>query len=381
MRQSMQKIFPADELLCHQTVETFATISESDLSWTEKIWASIFKKDGTLQIDCGLGKYQNRNIMDMFAGVSRGKEQLTVRASRVLDDNPQRLGAGAFNYEVLEPLEKFRFTLEKNDILPIEFDVTLTAVMPAFLEAKDAQRETTGLRMCSEVLRYHQLCTASGTLTIDSETIELKDDEWYAYRDHSWGVRMDVGEPAADVLRPNRLADNFKLFWSPMYLQRPDGSHYEIHHYIQTVEDEVTYFSGFLNESDGTQIPLVGMRDQLKFDPVNRRLLGGTMVFDAGWGKTREVEIEAAGDTGFHLGTGLYFGFKGQRHGIHLGPDHEDGERYDDVSSHETSREVRQLRDCVIKVREGEAVGYGIFESIVVGEHEQYGLRREDSFL
>ena len=39
------------------------------------------------------------------------------------------------------------------------------------------------------------------------------------------------------------------------------------------------------------------------------------------------------------------------------------------------------LRDCVIRCREGDAVGYGIFESMVIGEHPRYGLTRETSFL
>jgi len=42
---------------------------------------------------------------------------------------------------------------------------------------------------------------------------------------------------------------------------------------------------------------------------------------------------------------------------------------------------VHQLRDCVIRVREGDAEGYGIFESMVIGEHPRYGLTRESSFL
>lgn len=81
--------------------------------------------------------------------------------------------------------------------------------------------------------------------------------------------------------------------------------------------------------------------------------------------------------TEVHLGGGLYFGFKGQWHG----PEHLDGERYADTSSPETVRETHQLRDCVIRVREGDAVGYGTFESIVIGEHPRYGLTRESSFL
>lgn len=381
MRQSMQKIVPADEMLCHQTAETFATIGQADISWTEKIWGTLFAKDGSIQVNCGIGKYHNRNVLDAFAGISRGTEQLTVRAGRLLDEDPDRAGAGPIDYEVIEPLRKVRFVLRENDILPLRFDVTATAVFPPFLEAKDAQREPTGFRICSDLLRYHQAMTVSGHIWVDGEKIELDDDSTFGFRDHSWGVRMDVGEPPPDVYRPERLEQDFKLIWSPMVFTRPDGSHYEIHHYLQEVDGEVTYFSGFVNESDGRQTPLQGMRDELKFDPENRRLLGGKFVYDAGWGETRTIDIEPLGDTGFHLGTALYFGFKGRRHGQWHGAPYLDGERYADVSDPATAREVHQLRDCAIRVREGDAVGYGDVESMIIGAHPRYGLTRESSFL
>ncbi|MFC4943608.1 hypothetical protein [Pseudonocardia sp. GCM10023141] len=381
MRQSQQRLVPADELLCHQTPETFATISHADISWTEKLWGSLFARDGSLQVDVGIGKYHNRNVIDMFAGISRGKEQLTVRASRQLDLDPERVGVGPLDYEVLEPLKKVRFTLRENHMLPIRFDLTVTGVLPPFLESKDAQREPHGFRIQSDLLRYHQSSTVSGRIWIDGEMIEVRDEEWFGFRDHSWGVRMDVGEPAPDVFKPQRLDGDFILTWSPMYLQRPDGTSYEIHHYLQWVDGEATYFSGFENHPDGRQVRLLGVADELKYDPVNRRLLGGKMTFDCGWGKTRTIEIEAASDTGFHLGTGLYFGFKGQRHGQWHGASHLDGERYADMSDLATVREAHQLRDCVIRVREGDAVGYGIFESMIIGEHERYGLTRATSFL
>ena len=120
---------------------------------------------------------------------------------------------------------------------------------------------------------------------------------------------------------------------------------------------------------------------ELKYDPVNRRLLGGKMTFDGGWGTTRTVEMEPISGTGFHLGTGLYFGFKGDRHGHWHGPTHLDGERYADMSDLKTVHEAHQLRDCVVRCREGDATGYGIFESMVIGGHPRYGLTRETSFL
>ena len=105
------------------------------------------------------------------------------------------------------------------------------------------------------------------------------------------------------------------------------------------------------------------------------------MTFDGGWGTTRTVEMEPISGTGFHLGTGLYFGFKGDRHGHWHGPTHLDGELYADMSDLKTVHEAHQLCDCVVRCREGDATGYGIFESMVIGGHPRYGLTRETSFL
>lgn len=382
MRQSMQLVTPADEYLIHQTPDTFSIVSDSDVSWTERVWCSLFARDGSLQIDFGLGKYHNRNVIEGFGGISRGIEQITVRASTELDQHPERTGVGPIDYEIIEPMRKVRCILRENDVQPLSFDVTLTAVLPPFLERKDAQRGMDGLRISSDLRRFHQLCTVSGWVAIDGERTEITDETWLGYRDRSWGVRMDVGEPDPDVHSPNRMDQNFLLTWSPMYFQPADGSApYEIHHYLQWVDGEVHYFSGFVNHADGRQEPLHGMVDDLKYDPATRRLLGGTMTFDSGWGKTRTVEIAPVSDIGFHLGTALYFGYKGERHGGWKGVDHLDGERYKDMTDRQTLLEAHQLRDCVITTREGDATGFGIFESMVIGDHPRYGLRGEDSFL
>src|SRR6478752_9112900 len=115
----------ADEGLNHQIVDTFATLSQTDMAWTEKIWASIARTDGSLQLDFGLGKYQNRGIIDGFGGVSRGSEQWTVRGSRELKSDPEATSIGPISYEVVDPLNTVRVRLEPNDVMPISFDLLL----------------------------------------------------------------------------------------------------------------------------------------------------------------------------------------------------------------------------------------------------------------
>ena len=79
------KLTAADEGLDHQIADTFATIALPDLNWTQKVWFAIARKDGSMSVSFGLGKYHNRNVMDGFGGVARGPEQWTVRSSRRLD--------------------------------------------------------------------------------------------------------------------------------------------------------------------------------------------------------------------------------------------------------------------------------------------------------
>ena len=43
-------------------------------------------------------------------------------------------------------------------------------------------------------------------------------------RDHSWGVRYDVGPPPSDLEPGDPLRGvTFKMIWSPVSMERPDG--------------------------------------------------------------------------------------------------------------------------------------------------------------
>ena len=379
--QTIGKLLPTDEQLNHQIVDTFATVAESDLAWTEKLWTPISRKDGSLQLDVGMGRYQNRDVIDAFAGLSRGREQWTVRASRELSQDPTRSAVGPIEYEVLEPLKKVRWKLDRNDILPLRFDVTFEAAFPAFFEDRHIQRDEQGFRVVSNVVRYHQAGVPSGWYEIDGKREEIRPDEWFCYRDHSWGIRLDVGAPPTD-LRPARdfgerkFEDSkFLLNWSPLLLQRPDGTRYEYHFYLQIRGDDVFYFSGYRNHADGRQERIARVRPMLRYDDDTRRLLGGHLFIDMLNGETCKVEIEVPGESGFYLGPALYLGFDGAKHGNWRGKLHLDGEQIPDMTAPEIRKRLATaVRDTIVRVREGDAVGHGLFEPIVLGDWPEMNL-------
>src|SRR5436190_19815795 len=134
MERQIGQLIAADEQFCHQVTETFANASSSDPSWTEKVCAMAAAKDGSLQLGFGLGKYLNRNVMDAYAGISRGVEQITVRASRRLSPEPDLTVIGPIRYEITEPLQTIRFVLEPNDVRPLSFDWRFEGVVPDHTE-------------------------------------------------------------------------------------------------------------------------------------------------------------------------------------------------------------------------------------------------------
>jgi hypothetical protein len=381
------QIIPLDEMLNHQIVDTFASTATSDQSWTEKIWSAVVRKDGGLAIDFGLGRYHNRGILDGWAAVSRGSQQWTVRANRELRDDPTITTVGPISYEIIDPLHKVRYRLDKNDAQPISYDVTFTSKMPPFFEDRHKQRERDGFRVGSDIIRYHQVGVPSGWVEVEGERIEIKPEEWTEYRDHSWGTRLDVGAHNPDIRPTSDFGDvkfgegEFVLIWSPFMLTTPGGENYAYHFYYMSKQGRIFYSSGYRNHPDGRQEKVARVRPELKFDDKTRRLLGGQVHFDMMQGGTHSVTIEVVGTSAVHLGPGLYLGFDGKKHGSWKGLLDVEGEKFKDTLDIETLRRIRQLRDCPIRVTEGDAVGYGIMETIVHGEHPEFGVTAANSLI
>jgi hypothetical protein len=364
----------ADESLNHQIVDTFATIAQTDYAWTEKIWASLASTDGSLQVDFGIGKYHNRGIIDGFGGVSRGREQWTVRGSRELAGAPEDAAIAPIHYEIIEPLKQIRFRLEPNDVQPISFDIVLSAVTPPFFEKRNLVRNRSTGRVDVDVIRYHQGGWASGTVTVNGETHEVLPDKWFGFRDHSWGVRQAIGEPLVDLIPERRppAGGRGAMKWTPAFFQRPDGTYYETALFV--IEGAWEYSSAYLNETDGTQLPVRTVKTRIDYDTRTRYVRGGQLELTMETGERRTVDVEVLGESGFQLKTAGYGAWAGHKHGAWKGKLHIDGEYIADCSDDEHLRTLGQFRDTPIRVRDGDAVGYGIMESLIGGVWPELGL-------
>jgi hypothetical protein len=379
-------IVAADESFHHQVADTFAVVGTSDPAWTEKVCAMAMTRDGSLQLGFGMGKYTNRDVLDGYGAVSRSKEQWTVRASRQLAADPGSTTVLPLRYEIVEPLRVVRFALDPNDVVPVAFEWTFEGVVPTAFEERTFHKD--GFRTSADLVRYHQIGTGSGWVEIEGTRAELAGDACVSTRDHSWGVRYDVGPRPTDRPEVDALAGlGFEMIWCPLLFERDDGSRYGMHLHFQIVTApglgivHKTVMGG-LEHPDGRVEPWLDLAPALEYDPANRRLRGGTVAATTADGVTRGLAVEVLAETGVHLGAGLYFGFDGHHHGEWRGPHHVDGEHIADCTTPESARRLHQIRDTVIRVTNpvGGGVGIGNCQPIITGGHPDRGLSADDSF-
>jgi hypothetical protein len=243
-----------------------------------------------------------------------------------------------------------------------------------------------GHRVDADIVRYHQSGVASGWAEVEGDRVEFE-HAWVTTRDHSWGVRYQVGAPPDDVQpRAEMGGVSSLIMWCPVLMERADGSRYALHWYYQrhaVGSWQRVEFQGGVEHANGRKEHFAALVPRLAVRDDNRRVERGTLHFTMPDGSARDIEINASSPTGFHLGTGLYHGFDGHWHGQWRGPLHVDGEHFADCSDPAIARRVHQHRDAIIEVSDpvGGGVGWGNLQSIVTGAHPDLELTEERSFL
>jgi hypothetical protein len=381
MAGSIGPLVAADEFFNHQIVETHASVLQADLSWTEKVCGMACLCDGSLSVNFGFGKYVNRNVVDGYGGASRGVEQWTVRASRALASDPDGIDVGPLRYEVLQPLQAVRVVLERNDVQPLAYDLVLRGSVPCALEEREDRRTLTGYRHSADQIRYHQVGTAEGWVELEGRRIEVTPETWVMTRDHSWGLRPAVGAPPAD-LQPDPMDSHpprVLAVWNPLHFRAPEGTPFAFFQYYLLYAGEGWRHEkaqGGFEYPDGRREPVQRIEPRLRFDPRNKRLLGGEVGLTMADGIHRTLVLRVLGDTGFHLGAGLYHGFDGKHHGQWRGPLVVEGEHFADCSAPEAVARLNPFRDCLVEARDSltGAIGIGNCQTWVQGRWPAFGL-------
>ena len=281
---------PMDDTLWHTHPTTFDHVGTSDPRFFDRYWfaASDPKGGGSLQLT--LGVYNNMNVVDAgFIAIRNGK-QYNVRASRSL--RPRFVtDCGPISVEILEPLRRARLRVERTGADGVAGELEWTGAYPAQEEAARFTRVRG--RVVEESRRFDQVGSLSGWLELAGERVTL--DRWWATRDHSWGVRENMGIPEP-VTGPSPAPSAGSLFAFLFFSTESIGGHLQIAEF----SGRPNYFTAEIAKSGATGAGVVGavhlksskLAVQFHDDKRPRRMKSAS--FDAWTADGREVVIEAS---------------------------------------------------------------------------------------
>jgi len=366
-------ISPMDELLAHQTSETFDHVGTSDRNFYDRYYFNMHTMSGELFVVFGMGQYPNLGTTDAFVCVVYKGKQHVVRCSRELGINRLDTTVGPFGVEVVEGLKSMRIWCDDNEH-NISLDLTFVGSGPAVEEPRTFMRK--GSRLTMDSSRYTQMGKWQGSINIKGEVIDISPEEYRGVRDHSWGVRP-VGEPEPLGIRINEYMDNYGFFhmWTPM-----DFDDFQIKIFIEENADgsliieECVKIDSF--DKGGKVYQLGKPGHKIKYKSGTRELESAELFFDDENGNPLTVKCEVQTCAYLAKGTG-YFPDPEWTHGQYHGKFKLEEVEYD-TSTEEARKTMGPLYETIVRfeLSTGE-VTYGMFENLSIGHHEPYGF---DSF-
>jgi len=288
---------PMDDTLWHTLPTTFDHVGTSDPRFFDRYWfaASDPKGGGTLQLT--LGVYNNMNVVDAGFIAIRGGKQFNVRASRSL--RPRFVtDCGPISVEILEPLRRARLRVERTGADGVAADLEWTGAFAA--QEESARFTRVRGRVVEESRRFDQVGHCSGWLELAGERVVL--DRWWATRDHSWGVRENMGIPEPTT-GPAPAASAGSLFAFLFFSTETLGGHLQIAQF----PGRSNYFTAEIAQSGATGtmaaagsgttgsggIHLASSKLAVQFHDDKRPRRMKSARFDALTPDGREVVIEA----------------------------------------------------------------------------------------
>jgi hypothetical protein len=364
-----------DDLPFHQVPTPFDVAGTSDVHFNDGYWFATYAP-GDWYLAIGMRLHPNTNVMDGFASLARGGEQRAVRCSRALRPRHTELEVGPLRIEILRPMERLRLTLSESPV-DVAFALDFEARGQPFLEAP--YRHLRYGHVINDMVRYTQVCRATGTLRCDGEAVAV--DGWHAMRDHSWGVRSTMGPrtPHGGIDRIPAEADRRRYrLWVPFETSDHGG-------FFNTHEDEhgrPLDFEGQLTFPDGRVLQLAEVRHEITYEPGTRYVTGGSFALRDEHDEWREYRLEQPGTPADVQGLGYYGGWHdGGSAGVYRGAGpHVESDRYPVAAvpagpPHVPAQRRLGPTEFPFAITGPEdARGMAQFEHHVMGRYDRYGF-------
>jgi hypothetical protein len=372
-----------DEMLHHQAPLTFDHVHSTDHRFYDRQLMGGFRADGEVAFLAGITVFKNMNVIEGFAMVQTGSaRQHNVRITRQLRPMPDSdARIGPLSLTVIEAFKGLRYELAAGDY-PITLDMRFDAILPPRLEQPHVSRGDG--RLHTDYLRYNQLGTITGHLTVEDQRFDAQD--WFGWRDHSWGVRPGVGgfEPLTGTQGAGGVASASRTGGKGLFLIHAGFRAGNFGGAVQLIEDgegRRIYTEGEVREGDGDPVEVTGIDHEVIFKPGTRvfdRMALGLTLAD---GRAIPIEARAVGRPWVYRGGGFDSGFAdGQGQGVWRSRDVAFEVDSYDISDPEvvimpdgtraTPRHREQLAVCSINGADGNAY----IPMFVIGPQPRFGF-------
>lgn len=365
---------PLDDLLAHQTPETFDRVFTSDRNFYDRYYFNMHASSDELFLVAGMGQYPNLGVTDAFVSISHGDTLYVVRASRELGSDRLDTTVGPFGVEVLEGLRSLRLRLDENE-WGVAFDLRFDGVVPAIEEPRQTTRQLARISM--DTSRFAQVGGYSGRLQVAGQSYDVSPRRWKGVRDHSWGIRP-VGEPVPPGIGVKlQRSHGFFHNWIPMqfddfmlkvfFEEDADGNRF-----IEESKKIYNFGTGKPDELMGTP------RHQFSYKSGTRELETAALHFAHPSG--REISVTHVPLRTVYLAAGSgYLPSADWAHGMYQGELVVQGLRFD-VGDPAVRRQISLLNEtlCRFELSTGE-VGYGMHENLCIGVYRPYGFDTPDA--
>lgn len=354
-----------DDYPVHQTADPIAS-SGTDRNFYDRYFFNGYAKDGSVFFACALGVYPNINVMDAsFCVVANGK-QYNLRGSRALNSERMKTTVGPITIEVVEPLQALRVKVDSAEH-GVQANLLFTARTVPMEEPRFTRRN--GPRTFMDYTRLTQNGLWAGEITVESTTHTFAPATHWGTRDRSWGIRpVGVQDPQPQV---PPIEPQFHWLWAPL-----------------NFDDCYTLFhinadgAGEPWNTNGVIAPLEGNSQEFPTAYVDVDLMEGTrhagratITYPHEDGTKTQIELTRKWD--FSM-SGLGYTHPEWGHGHYKG---ELAVGFDTMDMDKDLNDMLNLHvqtfvSAIMTLPDGtQKQGSGVFEQLVIGAYEPWGLK------